>query len=148
MLLLLFFFFFFNDTATTEIYTLSYTTLFRSPRSLTCLLELGFQRVAVDAVVRLVQLVGEVVHLAHRVARHDPQRLGLLPPAVLLARERLGEHGVRRRHGAGMGERRAFLLLPEDLEDHAASLACGSVARGKTCFPPGPPSPLRPRRAP
>src|SRR2546429_925585 len=25
-------FFFFNDTATTEIYTLSYTTLFRSPR--------------------------------------------------------------------------------------------------------------------
>src|SRR5689334_25213651 len=29
-LLLLFFIFFFNDTATTEIYTLSYTTLFRS----------------------------------------------------------------------------------------------------------------------
>src|SRR5690349_24458610 len=28
-----FFFFFFNDTATTEIYTLSYTTLFRSPRT-------------------------------------------------------------------------------------------------------------------
>src|SRR5687768_18208192 len=28
--LFLFFFFFFNDTATTEIYTLSYTTLFRS----------------------------------------------------------------------------------------------------------------------
>src|SRR5437899_13065028 len=28
--LLFFFFFFFNDTATTEIYTLSYTTLFRS----------------------------------------------------------------------------------------------------------------------
>src|SRR5215470_19600102 len=27
-----FFFFFFNDTATTEIYTLSYTTLFRSSR--------------------------------------------------------------------------------------------------------------------
>src|SRR2546429_331202 len=26
-------FFFFNDTATTEIYTLSYTTLFRSPRA-------------------------------------------------------------------------------------------------------------------
>src|SRR5260363_242431 len=29
-----FFFFFFNDTATTEIYTLSYTTLFRSERPL------------------------------------------------------------------------------------------------------------------
>src|SRR6266446_8150681 len=29
---ILFFFFFFNDTATTEIYTLSYTTLFRSER--------------------------------------------------------------------------------------------------------------------
>src|SRR2546423_8728621 len=28
-----FFFFFFNDTATTEIYTLSLTTLFRSPKS-------------------------------------------------------------------------------------------------------------------
>src|SRR5256885_15937152 len=28
--LIFFFFFFFNDTATTEIYTLSYTTLFRS----------------------------------------------------------------------------------------------------------------------
>src|SRR5438094_9017738 len=27
------FFFFFNDTATTEIYTLSYTTLFRSPHT-------------------------------------------------------------------------------------------------------------------
>src|SRR6185437_16553168 len=31
-----FFFFFFNDTATTEIYTLSYTTLFRSARRLPC----------------------------------------------------------------------------------------------------------------
>src|SRR5204863_8332400 len=30
LLFLSFFFFFFNDTATTEIYTLSYTTLFRS----------------------------------------------------------------------------------------------------------------------
>src|SRR2546422_8191557 len=30
-LVLTFFFFFFNDTATTEIYTLSLTTLFRSP---------------------------------------------------------------------------------------------------------------------
>src|SRR5699024_12573704 len=29
-LLFIFFFFFFNDTATSEIYTLSYTTLFRS----------------------------------------------------------------------------------------------------------------------
>src|SRR2546426_6055205 len=34
MLYLIFFrFFFFNDTATTEIYTLSYTTLFRSDRA-------------------------------------------------------------------------------------------------------------------
>src|SRR2546426_2918686 len=29
-----YFFFFFNDTATTEIYTLSYTTLFRSPATI------------------------------------------------------------------------------------------------------------------
>src|SRR5258708_21254555 len=39
----LFFFFFFNDTATTEIYTLSYTTLFRS-------------RLAQEAFARLLQL--------------------------------------------------------------------------------------------
>src|SRR6266576_6492847 len=34
--LFFFFFFFFNDTATTEIYTLSLTTLFRSPRRPPC----------------------------------------------------------------------------------------------------------------
>src|SRR3954464_16103980 len=39
--LLSFFFFFFNDTATTEIYTLSYTTLFRSTPRIPLLLQEG-----------------------------------------------------------------------------------------------------------
>src|SRR6266545_1466156 len=117
-------------------------------RSLTCLLQLRFQGIAVDAVVRLVQLVREVVHLVDGVARDDPQRLRLLPSPVLLARERLRERRVRRLHGAGVREGRAALLLTEDLEDHAASLACGSVARGKPCFPRGPPSRRRRCSAP
>src|SRR5476649_2477505 len=37
-----FFFFFFNDTATTEIYTLSYTTLFRSNPAYTAPVDLAF----------------------------------------------------------------------------------------------------------
>src|SRR2546430_8898285 len=36
VILFLIFFFFFNDTATTEIYTLSHTTLFRSVRRPSC----------------------------------------------------------------------------------------------------------------
>src|SRR2546430_3428354 len=42
-------FFFFNDTATTEIYTLSYTTLFRSEMKTSRLrLEIGQQRTLAD----------------------------------------------------------------------------------------------------
>src|SRR6266545_4457272 len=109
-------------------------------RSLTCLLQLRFQGIAVDAVVRLVQLVREVVHLVDGVARDDPQRLRLLPSPVLLARERLRERRVRRLHGAGVREGRAALLLTEDLEDHAASArttlrthaSCSSMRRRKS----------------
>src|SRR5580765_1970504 len=90
-------------------------------RSLTRLLELGFQRVAVDSVVRLLELVVEVGHFVDRFARDDPQRDRLLAPAVLLVRENLCERCVRRRHRAGVRERGALLLLAKDLEDHAAS---------------------------
>ena len=37
--------------------------------------------------VRLLELVVEVGHLVDRVARDDPQRDGLLAPAVLLVRD-------------------------------------------------------------
>jgi len=60
-------------------------------RSLTCLLQLRLEGVAVDAVVRLRELVGEVCDLVHGSPRDDPERLRLLPAAVLLARVRLGE---------------------------------------------------------
>src|SRR5262245_36859971 len=90
-------------------------------RSLTRLLQLRLQRVAVDAVVRLLELVVEVRHLVHGVARDDPERDRLLPPPVLLVRERLRERRVRRDDRARVGERRALLLLAQDFEDHAAS---------------------------
>src|SRR5437762_7661070 len=45
------FFFFFNDTATTEIYTLSYTTLFRSKSIEPLDRELRFDQIAPAAVV-------------------------------------------------------------------------------------------------
>src|SRR5262249_13222815 len=89
----------------------------RCARSLTRLLELRLQRVAVDAVIRLFELVGEVDDLADGVARDDPERLGLVAAAELLAREGLGERQVGRGYRAGMRERRALLLLAEDLED-------------------------------
>src|SRR3954447_14749169 len=56
----------------------------RCARSLTRLLQLRLQRVAVDAVVRLLELVVEVRHLVHGVARNDPEGDRLLSPTVLL----------------------------------------------------------------
>src|SRR5690349_24995162 len=52
-LLLVFLFFFFNDTATTEIYTFPYTTLFRS-------------RQIVQALVDVADRFGRKVHGDHR----------------------------------------------------------------------------------
>src|SRR3954447_23902734 len=112
----------------------------RCARSVTRLLQLRLQRIAVDAVVRLLELVVEVRHLVHGVSRDDPQRNGLLPTPVLLVREHLGKRCVRRRYRAGVRERRAFLLLAEDLEDHAASASttcrthasCSSMRRRRS----------------
>src|SRR6266545_1469567 len=90
-------------------------------RSFTCLLQARLQRVAVDTPVLEVELVGEIVHLVQRVARHEPECLGLAAPPVLFARPRLGEAGVRCLQRPRVRERLALLLLAEDFPDHAAS---------------------------
>src|SRR5207245_7348088 len=74
----------------------------------------------VDEVIGLVTFVGEVVHLADRPARNEPQRFRLLAAAVLLVRVRLREGHVRRVDRPGVRERNAFLLLAEDFVDQAA----------------------------
>src|SRR6478752_2184781 len=89
--------------------------------SLTCLLQLCLQRVAVDPVVVLAQLVGEVLDLPDRLARDDPERHGLASPAVLLVCVRVREGRIGCRDGAGVLERLPFALLAENLVDHAAS---------------------------
>src|SRR5688500_572440 len=89
-------------------------------RSLTCLLQLLLQRVAVDEVVVALKLVDEVADLDDPLARDDPQRDGLAPAAVLLARVPLGEGLLGRLNGAGMRERLPFPLLPKNFVDHAA----------------------------
>src|SRR5579859_6346265 len=89
--------------------------------SLTCLLQLRLQRVAVDPVVVLAELVGEVLDLVDRVARDDPERHRLAATTVLLVRVGVSEGRVGRGHRAGMLERLPLPFLPEDLPDHAAS---------------------------
>src|SRR3954454_6695899 len=90
-------------------------------RSFTCLLQPYLEGVAVDTPVLEVELVGEVVHLVHRLARNEPQRLRLAAPPELLARPRLRERGVGRVDRARVLERLPLFLLTEDLEDHAAT---------------------------
>src|SRR5215472_16834808 len=101
-----------------------------SSRSLTGLLQLHLQRVPVDAVVVAAELVREVVDLANRVARDDPERRRLAAPPVLLVRVRLREGRVRSGDGAGVLEGLALALLAKDLVDHAASarIACRTQA--------------------
>src|SRR5207245_376656 len=77
----------------------------------------------VDAAVLEVELVGPVLDVTDRVARREPERYRLAPPAVLLARPGLREVGIGRLDGAGVLERLATPLLPEHLVDHAASTA-------------------------
>src|SRR4051812_6742990 len=82
--------------------------------ALTCLLQSCLDRVAVDAAVLEVELVGPLLDVADLVARHEPQRDRLAAAAVLLARPRLGEVGVGGDYRAGVLERLAFALAPED----------------------------------
>src|SRR5439155_4224813 len=89
--------------------------------SFTRLLQPCLDRIAVDAAVLEVELVGPVLDVADRVARDEPERDRLAAPAVLLARPRLREVGVRRLDGAGVLERLAFPLPAKNLVDHAAS---------------------------
>ena len=68
-----------------------------------------------------LQLVDELMDLVDRVARHDPERLGLVPSAVELLRVELCRRKVGRGERAGVLERLTAAFLPKDLEDHAAS---------------------------
>src|SRR5438552_2930085 len=83
--------------------------------------QLFFEWIAVDSVVVLLELVGEVFDLADLVPGHDPEGHGLAPATILLARIGLGEFPVRRLHRAGVREGLALALLAEDLVDQAAS---------------------------
>src|SRR4051812_4074374 len=83
-------------------------------RTLACLLQTSLDRIAVDAAVLEVELVGPVLDVADLVARHEPERDRLAAAAVLLARPRLREVGVRSDDRAGVLERLAFALAPED----------------------------------
>src|SRR3954451_8489700 len=98
-------------------------------RSFTGLRQFGLQRVAVDPVVVLVQLVDEVLALQDRSARHDPEADGFAAPPVLLVRIRPRERLVRRDHRAGVLERHAFPLLPEDLPDHGYAASASTTRR-------------------
>src|SRR5205807_204816 len=88
--------------------------------SFTRLLQTGFDRVTVDAAVLEVELIGPVLDVADRIARDEPEGDRLAATAVLLARPRLCEVGVRRLDGPGMLERLAAPLLAKDFVDHAA----------------------------
>src|SRR5438445_12187446 len=60
-------------------------------RALTCLLQTCLDRVAVDAAVLEVELVGPVLDVADLVARDEPERDRLAAAPVLLARPCLRE---------------------------------------------------------
>src|SRR4051812_10170127 len=95
-----------------------------SSSSFTSLLQSRLDRVAVDAAVLEVELVGPVVDDVHRGARDEPQRDRLAAAAVLLARPGFRELRVGRNDGAGMLERLAPAVLPKHLPlVHAASTA-------------------------
>src|SRR4051794_16556756 len=89
-------------------------------RSLACNTQPLLDRVAVDAPVLEVELVGPVRHRMDRRARNEPQALALAPPPELLARPRVGERRVGRVDRAGVRVRLALPLLAKDFEDHAA----------------------------
>src|SRR5919198_5957706 len=89
--------------------------------SFTRFLELGLERVPVDAVVRAAELVHEVAHLVDRLARDEPERGRLLPPPVLLPRVQLRELESRGADRARVLEGLALALLAEELVDHSVT---------------------------
>src|SRR5437764_578067 len=86
----------------------------------TSLGEFVLQRIPVDAVVVLVELVDEVLDRVYGLARDDPQRDGLAAAAELLARVVVREGEIGRLDRAGVREGLASALLTEDLVNHAA----------------------------
>src|SRR5205807_6037582 len=103
--------------------TISSSSASPSRCSFTGLLQAGLDRVAVDAAVLQVELVGPLLDVADRVAGNEPERDRLAAPAVLLARPGLREVRVGRLDRAGVLERLALALPAKDLVDHAASTA-------------------------
>src|SRR5262249_3077981 len=82
--------------------------------SFTCLLQACLDRVAVDAAVLEVELVGPVLDVADRVARDEPARDRLAAAARLLASPGPGEVRVGSDDRTGVLERGTALLLAED----------------------------------
>src|SRR5438132_6738215 len=94
-----------------------------SRSSFTCLLQAALDRVAVDAAVLEIELVGPIADDVHGVARYEPQRDRLAAAAVLLTRPRLRELRVGRLDRAGVLKGLALAVLAKDLPDHAARTA-------------------------
>src|SRR4029079_12395451 len=83
---------------------ISSSSAISSNSSLTCLLQLLLERIAVDAVVVPVQLVDELLDPHDRPALDHPERDRLAAAAELLARVRLGKvlvGGLDRGGGVG-----------------------------------------------
>src|SRR4051794_24208899 len=91
--------------------------------SFTCLLQLLFERIAVDAVVVAVELVDELVDLDHGLPWDDPEGRRLPASAVLLARVHVREVVVRRLDRAGVLQSLPLAFLTKDFVDHYAAWA-------------------------
>src|SRR6185437_8521434 len=107
----------------------SRSVLDESAGALTCLLQPSLDRVAVDAAVLEVELVGPVGDLVDRRARYEPEALALAAAAELLARPGIGEGRIGRLDRPRVRERLSLPLLAEDLVDHAASRWFRTVSR-------------------
>src|SRR3954453_4825704 len=97
--------------------------------SLTRLLQAGLDRVAVDAAVLEVELVGPVLDVADRVARDEPERDRLTAPAGLLARPPLREVRIGGHDRPRELERLAAALLAKDLPDGVLAHAARTASR-------------------
>ena len=83
--------------------------------ALSSLVQARLDRVAVDAAVLHLELIGELGDLAHGLARDEPEGDRLLSPRVLLARVDLRELLVRCVDRARVLEGLSLPLLPKDL---------------------------------